>query len=354
MRDGMTKPTVRFGVQTGQQESTWPELRDTWLELEELGFDDLWVYDHYLPTGTSHQEGPVTDAWTLLAALSQIVKKPRLGTLVTSATFRHPAALAKIAATVDHTSNGRLTLGLGAGWHQPEHIAYGIPFPGIRGRINRLEETVRVIKLLWTQERSDFQGRYYRLADAPFEPKPVQKPHPPILIGGSGEKLTLPMVARVADDWNWNITGTPQDYRQKLDILHQHCNAAGRDPRTLALSLNMDFLISEDNARISSALKVNAEAAGAPVETVKKGILVGNPEQVSERLQTFIDMGVTTFMFSLRAPFDAAGKATLPDMDRRALRYHTTMDDVRRMAREVLPALRQKTANTSKNIQGED
>ena len=353
MRDGMTKPTVRFGVQTGQQESTWPELRDTWLELEELGFDDLWVYDHYLPTGTSHQEGPVTDAWTLLAALSQIVKKPRLGTLVTSATFRHPAALAKIATTVDHTSNGRLTLGLGAGWHQPEHIAYGIPFPGIRGRINRLEETVRVIKLLWTQERSDFQGRYYRLADAPFEPKPVQKPHPPILIGGSGEKLTLPMVARVADDWNWNITGTPQDYRQKLDILHQHCNAAGRDPRTLALSLNMDFLISEDNARISSALKVNAEAAGAPVETVKKGILVGNPEQVSERLQTFINMGVTTFMFSLRAPFDAAGKATLPDMDRRALRYHTTMDDVRRMAREVLPALRQKTANTSKNLQGE-
>ncbi len=353
MRDGMTKPTVRFGVQTGQQESTWPELRDTWLELEELGFDDLWVYDHYLPTGTSHQEGPVTDAWTLLAALSQIVKKPRLGTLVTSATFRHPAALAKIASTVDHTSNGRLTLGLGAGWHQPEHIAYGIPFPGIRGRINRLEETVRVIKLLWTQERSDFQGRYYRLADAPFEPKPVQKPHPPILIGGSGEKLTLPMVARVADDWNWNITGTPQDYRQKLDILHQHCNAAGRDPRTLALSLNMDFLISEDNARISSALKVNAEAAGAPVETVKKGILVGNPEQVSERLQTFINMGVTTFMFSLRAPFDAAGKAALPDMDRRALRYHTTMDDVRRMAREVLPALRQKTANTPKNIQGE-
>ena len=342
MRDGMTKPTVRFGVQTGQQESTWPELRDTWLELEELGFDDLWVYDHYLPTGTSHQEGPVTDAWTLLAALSQIVKKPRLGTLVTSATFRHPAALAKIATTVDHTSNGRLTLGLGAGWHQPEHIAYGIPFPGIRGRINRLEETVRVIKLLWTQERADFQGRYYRLADAPFEPKPVQKPHPPILIGGSGEKLTLPMVARVADDWNWNITGTPQDYRQKLDILHQHCNAAGRDPRTLALSLNMDFLISEDNARISSALKINAEDGGVPVETIRERMLVGSPDEVGSRLQTFIDMGVTTFMFSLRAPFDAEGKATLPDMDRRALRYHTTMDDVRRMAREVLPALRQK------------
>ena len=338
----MTKPAVRFGVQTGQQEATWPELRETWLELEDLGFDDLWVYDHYLPTGTSHQDGPVTDAWTLLAALSQVVKKPRLGTLVTSATFRHPAALAKIATTVDHTSDGRVTLGLGAGWHLPEHTAYGIPFPGIRGRINRLEETARIIKLLWTQERANFQGRYFQLTDAPFEPKPVQKPHPPILIGGAGEKLTLPMVARVADDWNWNITGTPQDYRRKLDILHQHCDAVGRDPKTLALSLNMDFLISEDDARISSALKVNAEDGGVPVETIRERMLVGSPIEVSRRLQAFIDMGVTTFMFSLRAPFDADGKASLPDMDRRALRYHTTMDDVRRMAREVLPALRQK------------
>ena len=150
-------PTVRFGVQTGQQETTWPQLRETWLELEELGFDDLWVYDHYLPTGTTLEDGDVTDAWSLLAALSQVVKRPRLGTLVTSATFRHPAALAKIAATVDHASDGRVVLGLGAGWHRPEHHAYGIPFPGIGERIRRLEETIRVIRLLWTADRADFQ-----------------------------------------------------------------------------------------------------------------------------------------------------------------------------------------------------
>ena len=124
-------PKVRFGVQTGQQETTWPQLRETWLELEELGFDDLWVYDHYLPTGTTLEDGDVTDAWSLLAALSQVVKRPRLGTLVTSATFRHPAALAKIAATVDHASNGRVILGIGAGWHRPSTTPTAFPSPAL-------------------------------------------------------------------------------------------------------------------------------------------------------------------------------------------------------------------------------
>ncbi len=341
-------PKVRFGVQTGQQETTWPQLRETWLELEELGFDDLWVYDHYLPTGTTLEDGDVTDAWSLLAALSQVVKRPRLGTLVTSATFRHPAALAKIAATVDHTSAGRVVLGLGAGWHRPEHHAYDIPFPGIGERIRRLEETIRVIRLLWTEDRADFHGRYYQLRNAPFQPKPIQKPHPPILVGGAGEKLTLPLVARVADDWNWNITGTPDDYRHKLKILHNHCRKAGRDPSEISLSLNMDFLISEDPQRIASALSVNANTAGVSVAEAQKYILVGNPDQVRQRLEAFIDLGVTTFMFSLRAPFDAAGTSSLPDLDQRALRYHTTMDDVRRMAKEVLPPLRRKLSQSQK------
>ena len=339
-------PKVRFGVQTGQQETTWPQLRETWLELEELGFDDLWVYDHYLPTGTTLEDGDVTDAWSLLAALSQVVKRPRLGTLVTSATFRHPAALAKIAATVDHASNGRVILGIGAGWHRPEHHAYDIPFPGIGERIRRLEETIRVIRLLWTEERADFDGRYYQLRNAPFQPKPIQKPHPPILVGGAGEKLTLPLVARVADDWNWNITGTPDDYRRKLKILHDHCRKASRDPTTSPSPLNMDFLISEDPKRIASALSVNTKSAGISIEEAQKNILAGNPDQVRQRLQEFINLGVTTFMFSLRAPFDEAGTAALPDLDQRALRYHTTMDDVRRMANEVLPPLRRKLSQS--------
>ena len=337
-------PKVRFGVQTGQQEATWPQLTETWLELEELGFDDLWVYDHYLPTGTTIEDGDVTDAWTLLAALSQVVRRPRIGTLVTSATFRHPVALAKAVTTVDHTSSGRVILGIGAGWHLPEHHAYDIHFPGNAERIRRLEETIRVVRLLWTQDRAEFDGRYYKLRNAPFQPKPLQKPHPPILVGGAGEQLTLPMVARVADEWNWNITGTPDDYRRKLKILHQHCVKAGRDPSEISLSLNMDFLISDDPNRIASALSANAQASGDSIEELQKKTLVGNPDQVRRRLEAFIDLGVTTFMFSLRAPFDEAGTQALPDIRQRALRYHTTMDDVQRMAREVLPPLRQKLA----------
>ena len=337
-------PKVRFGIQTGQQETTLPQLRDTWIELEQLGFDDLWVYDHYLPTGTELQDGHVTDAWSLLATLSQVVHRPRIGTLVTSATFRHPVALAKAVTTVDHASNGRVILGIGTGWHRPEHHAYDIYFPGNAERIRRLEETIRVIRLLWTQDRANFEGRYYNLRDAPFQPKPLQQPHPPILVGGAGEQLTLPMVARVADDWNWNITGTSADYRRKLKILHNHCKKAGRDPSQIALSLNMDFLISDDPNRIASALSVNAKDAGISIEEAKKTTLVGNPDQVRQRLEEFIDLGVTTFMFSLRAPFDEAGTQALPDIHQRALRYHTTMDDVRRMASEVLPPLRQQLA----------
>ncbi len=337
-------PTVRFGVQTGQQESTWPQLRDTWLELEQLGFDDLWVYDHYLPTGTTLEDGPVPDAWSLLAALSQVVQRPRIGTLVTSATFRHPVALAKTVTTVDHTSNGRVILGIGAGWHLPEHHAYHIYFPGIGERIRRLEESIRLIRLLWTEDRANFHGRYFQLRDAPFQPKPLQQPHPPILVGGAGEKLTLPLVARVADDWNWNITGTPEDYRRKLKILHQHCETAGRDPSEISLSLNMDFLVSEDPNRIANALRVNAHTDGTSIEEMLKKTLVGSPDQVRQRLEEFIELGVTTFMFSLRAPFDEAGTQALPDIHQRALRYHTTMDDVRRMANEVLPPLRQNLA----------
>ncbi len=337
-------PKVRFGVQTGQQEATWPQLKQSWLELEQLGFDDLWVYDHYLPTGTTIEDGHVTDSWSLLAALSQVVHRPRIGTLVTSATFRHPVALAKAVTTVDHTSNGRVILGIGAGWHRPEHHAYDIYFPGNAERIRRLEETIRVIRLLWTEDRANFDGRYYKLRDAPFQPKPLQKPHPPILVGGAGEQLTLPLVARVADDWNWNITGTPADYKRKLQLLHNHCEKAGRDPSEISLSLNMDFLISEDPRRIASALRVNAHDAGVSIKEAQKTTLVGNPDQVRHRLQAFIDLGVTTFMFSLRAPFDEAGTAPLPDINQRALRYHTTMDDVRRMANEVLPPLREKLA----------
>lgn len=336
----MNNSIIRFGVQTGQQEASWATIKETWLELEELGFDDLWVYDHYLPTGTSLIGKDVTDGWTLLAALSQVVKKPRLGTLVTSATFRHPVSLAKIATTVDHLSDGRLILGLGSGWHEPEHKAYGIYFPKARERIERLEETVRIIKLLWSEQTANFNGKYFKLDNAPFEPKPIQQPHPRIVIGGGGEKRTLPLVARVADEWNWNINGTATDYAHKLQILKKACHDAGRDFHSLDLSINLDFLISENPKRIASALQVTAQDHGISINEARDLTFVGDPIDLQHKIQKFIDMGVTSFIFSLRAPFDELGTSNLPDIEKRTLRYHTTINDVRRLAMEVLPALR--------------
>jgi F420-dependent oxidoreductase-like protein len=336
----MPSSNVTFGLQTGQQEASWQEIRDTWLELEADGFDHLWVYDHFLPTGTRITDGPAPDGWTLLTALSQVVKKPRLGTLVTCMTFRHPVALAKIATSLDHVSNGRAILAVGAGWHLPEHEAYGIPLPPPKERVERFAEGVHIVKSLWTNDRTTFDGKYYQIKDAPFEPKPIQTPHPAIVIGGGGEKLTMAVAARYADEWNWNLNGTTQDYTHKLEVLREHCRKIGRNPDEIDLSLNVDFLISDDNRRIENALRVHAQTNNQTLQQARDATITGNPEEVIGKLQTYIDLGVRSFIFSLRAPYEAKDKKRLADLDQRGLRYHTTMDDVRRLVKEVLPALR--------------
>ena len=333
----MVNSTIHFGLQSGQQDSTWADVRDLWLELEDMNFDHLWVYDHYLPTGTKDVDLPVLDSWSLLAALSQIVKKPKLGTLVTSNTFRHPVTLAKMITSLDHISAGRAILGLGAGWHEPEHTAYGLPFPSPKHRIERLEETVGIIKELWSEKRTTFSGKHFQITNAPFEPKPLQKPHPPILIGGGGEKHTLRVVAKYADDWNWNLNGTIDDYKRKLEILNQHCELVSRDPKEIKLSLNVDFLVDTDENRIESALKVNAYLMKKSLDDLKACTMVGSPEVVRSKIQSFVDLGVTSFIFSLRAPFREKDAHKLSKGEPRPLRYHTNITAVRRLCKDVLP-----------------
>src|SRR5262245_22142409 len=204
---------IRFGVQAAPQQISWAELKEVWQEVETLGFDSLWVNDHMLPsvgpTDAANMEG-----WATLAAMAALTSRVKIGALVTANTFRHPAVLAKMATTIDHISNGRFILGIGSGYFEQEHKVYGIPFPTTSERAKRLEEAIQVIRTLWTQESASFQGTYYQLANAPFNPKPVQKPPPPIMIGGVGEKLTLPIVAKYAD--MWNAAGlTPQQLTQK-------------------------------------------------------------------------------------------------------------------------------------------
>jgi F420-dependent oxidoreductase-like protein len=224
--------TLRFGLLT-EPALPWPRLVQQWQEAEQLGFDTAWVIDHFMSLGEREDE-PYYEGWTLLAGLAALTSRIRLGVMVTGNTYRNPALLAKQAVTVDHISAGRLELGLGAGWSEREHVAYGYDFPGPRERVDRFAEAVELISRLQREERSSFAGRYYRLSDAPFEPKPLQSPRLPLMVGAKGPRM-LAVTAQYADAWN---TRRPPDYAAELSRqLDELCRAIGRDPATLVRSV---------------------------------------------------------------------------------------------------------------------
>ena len=199
-------------------------LKNIVLECETLGYDSVWLDDHLM-----YNNWPILESWTTLSALSSLTSKIRLGTMVSCNQHRNPALLAKTAATLDVLSNGRLEFGIGAGVQEAEHIAYGFDFPKPRVRVERLGEALEVITRLWTKEKATYQGKHYSLKDAVCEPKPLQKPHPPITVGGSGEKYTLKVTAKYADRFDWGFLPTVDVYKRKLEVLESHCKAVGRD-----------------------------------------------------------------------------------------------------------------------------
>ena len=282
---------IRFGVQTPPQHVTYADLLQTWKEADDLGFDTAFTFDHLMPI-YSDPMGPCFEGWTLLSALAAQTKKLRVGVLVTGNTYRNPALLAKMTATVDHVSQGRLILGIGAGWFEAEHKAYGIPFFTVGGRARRLGEALEVIKLLWTQEKSTYTGKYYQLKDAPFEPKTVQKPHPPILIGGQGPKLILPIVARHANIWHLRVRDVnPEGVKQLLTTFAEICHKQGRDPAEIEKSVSL-----------------------------RSSQLAGSTKELRSQIQGLTDVGIRHFIISLTSPDD---------------RKHLS-----RFAKEVMPTFR--------------
>jgi len=215
----------------------WNEVLELTRHCEATGWDGVYFADHFMPNGPDPTplDGDTLECWSVLAGLASAVPRLRLSPLVTSVTYRHPAVLAKIAAAVDQISDGRLLLGIGAGWQENEHSAYGIELGSARQRSDRLEEACQVLTGLLSQETTDFEGTYYRLRDARCEPKGPQRPHPPICIGGSGERRTLRTAARYAQHWNF-LGGTPEEFARKRDVLHAHCGDIGRDPKEITLS----------------------------------------------------------------------------------------------------------------------
>jgi F420-dependent oxidoreductase-like protein len=226
---------MRFAFKTSPQNTTWADMLAVWQEGDRIeAFESAWSFDHFYPI-FSDSTGPCLEGWTTLAALAQATRRLRLGVLVTGIHYRHPAVLANMAAAIDIISGGRLELGLGAGWNVEESEAYGIELGTLRERSDRLEEACQVLIGLLSQETTTFDGAFYQLTDARNEPKGPQRPHPPICIGGSGEKRTLRTAARFAQHWNF-IGGSPAEFAHKRDVLHAHCADISRDPKEITLS----------------------------------------------------------------------------------------------------------------------
>jgi F420-dependent oxidoreductase-like protein len=224
---------LRFGLKNSGQATTIQALRDVWRIADEAGFDHVWDFDHLASIGPNGTERPVYEGWTLLAAIAASTRRVRFGCLVTGNTYRHPALLAKMAVTVDHLSGGRLEFGIGAAWAEAEHQMYGIE--GLDHRVGRLRESLEVMTSLWTIERTTFDGRYYHLKDAIADPKPIQKPHPPIWIGAGGDQM-LQIVARYADVWNVSNASTPGAAAELSQKLDEACAQVGRDPAQIRRS----------------------------------------------------------------------------------------------------------------------
>jgi F420-dependent oxidoreductase-like protein len=306
---------VRIFVEP-QQGATYQQLLDVARATEAGGFDALFRSDHYLTMGGDGLPGP-TDAWLTLAGLARETSRIRLGTLVTSATFRLPGILAIKVAQVDDMSGGRVELGLGAGWYDGEHTAYGIPFPPVGERFERLEEQLAIITGLWTTplgETFSFDGAHYQLVDSPALPKPVQQPHPPIIIGGGGPKRTPRLAATYADEFNLPFSSLT-DTGAQFDRVRAACEARDRDPAGLTYSAAQVVCCGADEAEVTR----RAASIGRKPDELRAHGAAGTPDEVVERLRAFGELGASTVYLQVL------------DLD--------DLDHIRLLSEEVVPHL---------------
>jgi F420-dependent oxidoreductase-like protein len=296
--------TMRFGIQTSNNGVSWRELEDFWLFLDrETKFHSAWTFDHFVPAGPGQDvNGDCFEGWAALAALAARTSRIRCGCLVTGVTYREPAVLAKMAVTVDHASNGRLEFGIGAAWHKGEHDMYGIRFPPVQERQDRLEEAVRVIRMLFDGDGPvTFEGRYYSLRNAVFLPKPVQRPHPPIMVGGGGERRTLRTLARYGDVMN--VSGTPEQVRRKIEVLERHCREAGRDPAEIEKTTFGTVVVSDNQAFVDRIAGMFGAGMGLSAEEAKRDLPIGSAEHVRRIVERYAEAGVTQMIMTSQGPW---------------------------------------------------
>lgn len=272
-------------------QNQWNRAVEIAVRAEELGFDSLWVYDHFHNVPRPAQEA-VFECWTTIAAISQRTSTIRLGQMVGCNSYRNPGLLAKITSNIDVISGGRLEWGIGAGWYESEYKGYGFEFAKPSDRIGMLKETVEIVKSMWSQPETTYDGKYYKLSRANCDPKPLQKPNPPIWIGGGGEQLTLRVVAQHADVSNFG--SSVEEFIAKREILKGHCAAIGRDEDTIRKTISSEVFIRETEKEVIDAGCLSAW--GGDPEQWRQKALVGTPEQVSEKIQKYLDAGCTGFI----------------------------------------------------------
>lgn len=309
MKFGLALPHYDFSRPDGTPVS-WEGLADAARRAESLGFDSVWISDHFF-LSLARYGGPdepfgAPEALTAVAGLAAVTERIRLGTLVLCAGFRHPAIVAKAAVAIDLVSRGRLDLGLGAGWYEDEHRAFGYPFGSVGERFEVLEETVEVLSLLFGEkEPVTWEGRHFRLQEAFCRPRPAQRPGPPLWVGGKGGPRMARLVARLADGWNTVWAWTPEDYGERVRVLEEACERQGRDPATVRRSVGLYALVGEDDRDLAARWRAlqrwtpGGVLDGITPEAWGRDKLLGTPDRVAERLAGFEDLGVGELIVSV-------------------------------------------------------
>ena len=296
MKFGLQHPNFSFDYRNQDTYQIVDSLKTLISKAENADFDSFWVMDHFHQIRfVGNPEEPMLESWTTISALAGMTTRIRLGTLVSGIVYRHPSILAKIGATLDVLSKGRLFMGIGAAWNQEESFAYGIPFPSTMERLLRLEEVIQILRKMWTQSTTTFNGRYYQIKDAYCNPHPLQKPHPPIMVGGGGERNTLKIVAKYADACN--LFGSIETIRRKLNILNEHCKSVRRDYDSILKTKLGIVLIDNDHEALIK--KVNELFRGMPKEQIREFVIYGTEEDVLREIISFEDAGIQYFIVDL-------------------------------------------------------
>ena len=312
-----TTHPIRFGVQTGQQSVEWAQMLDLWQKCDAWGYDSLWNFDHFYPIFVD-PEGPCFEGWTTLSALAQATKRARIGHLVNGNTYRHPCLLAKMAATLDHVSGGRLNLGIGAGWFELEHQSFGIDFKTVPARLAALDEACQIIRGMFTQPKTTVHGKHYTVTDAMCLPKPLQQPHPPIMIGGVGKQVLLKIVAKHAD--MWNASGSTELMQELIGVIKRHGDTVRRDTDQIEKTVMLPLCYKAAAPRQDFMCNLIANMRQTTPEAARQQIMIGDKQECLDTIERYTKIGVTHFIFMVFAPYFE--------------------DEIQAFAEDVIPAVR--------------